>query len=107
MKFAHDNHAHEDIHRILNRIKASTYFSKMRKKILVYVESCLVYQLFKFNRKSLYKQLNFIKITIQLLAKLNMNFIVEFFMILAEYNSFLTIIDRFSKYVRLIVDREN
>ena len=107
MKFAHDNHAHEDIHRILNRIKASTYFSKMRKKILIYVESCLVCQLFKFSRKSFYEQLNLIKITIQFLAKLNMNFIVELFMISAEHNFLLTIIDRFSKYVRLIVDREN
>ena len=107
MKFAHDNHAHEDIHRILNRIKVSTYFSKMRKKMLIYVESCLVCQLFKFSRKSLYEQLNLIEITIQFLAKLNMNFIVELSMISTEHNSFLTIIDRFSKYVRLIVDREN
>ena len=107
MKFVHDNHAHEDIHRILNRIKASTYFSKMRKKILVYVESCLVCQLFKSSRKPFYEQLNLIEITIQFLAKLNMNFIVELSMILAKHNSLLTIIDRFSKYVRLIVDREN
>ena len=107
MKFAHDNHAHEDIHRILNRIKVSTYFSKMRKKMLIYVESCLVCQLFKSSRKLFYEQLNLIEITIQLLAKLNMNFIVELFMISAEHNSLLTIIDRFSKYVRLIVDREN
>ena len=108
MKFAHDtNHAHENIHRILNRIKASTYFSKMRKKMLVYVESCLVRQLFKFNRKSSYEQLNFIEITIEFLAKLNMNFIVELSMISTKYNFLLIVIDRFSKYVRLIVDREN
>ena len=107
MKFVHDNHTHENIHRILNRIKISTYFSKMRKKILVYVENCFVCQLFKFNRKSFYEQLNLIEITIQFLAKLNMNIIVELFMISVEHNSFLTIIDRFSKYVRLIVDREN
>ena len=107
MKFAHDNHAHENIHRTLNRIKVSIYDSKMRKKMLIYVESCLVCQLFKFSRKSLYEQLNLIEITIQFLAKLNMNFIVELSMISAEHNSLLTIIDRFSKYVRLIVDREN
>ena len=107
MKFVHDNHAHEDIHRILNRIKASTYFLKMRKKMLIYVENCLVCQLFKFSRKSFYEQLNLIEITIQFLAKLNMNFIVELSMISTEHNSLLTIIDRFSKYVRQIVDREN
>ena len=107
MKFVHDNHAHEDIHRILNRIKTSTYFSKMRKKMLIYVESCFVCQLFKFSRKFLYEQLNLIEITIQILTKLNMNFIIELFMILTKHNFLLTIIDRFSKYVRLIVDREN
>ena len=107
IKFAHDNHAHEDIHRILNRIKASTYFSKMRKKMLVYVESCLVCQLFKFSRKLSYEQLNLIEITIQILTKLNMNFIIELFMISTKHNFLLIVIDRFSKYVRLIVDREN
>ena len=107
MKFVHDNHAHEDIHRILNHIKASTYFSKMKKKTLVYVESCLVCQLFKSSRKSLYEQLNLIEITIQFLVEFNMNFIVELSMISTEHNSLLTIIDRFSKYVRLIVDRED
>ena len=55
MKFVHDNHAHENIHRTLNRIKISTYFSKMRKKMLIYVESCFVCQLFKFNRKLSYE----------------------------------------------------
>ena len=75
--------------------------------MLVYVESCFACQLFKSSRKSSYEQLNLIEITIQLLTELNMNFIVELFMISAKHNSFLTIIDRSSKYVRLIVDREN
>ena len=63
--------------------------------------------LFKFSRKFFYEQLNLIEITIQLLAKLNKNFIVELFMISTKHNFLLIVIDRFSKYVRLIVDREN
>ena len=107
MKYAHDNHVHDDFHKIINRLKQTTHFFKMRVKINRYIESCSTCQLSKSIKKSFYEQFHFIKIIAKSFIKFSMNFIVALLMTVYEHNALFTIIDRFFKYVRLISNRED
>ncbi len=106
LEFAHDNYVHDGHHRTLDRLKIVCYFLKIRSKIHAYIDKCLVYQLSKPSRRLLDDQLNFIETTTISLSQLAMDFVVALLMITQENNSLLTIIDRFSKYIRLILDKK-
>lgn len=76
LEFAHDNYAHEDHHRTLDRLKTTCYFFKMKSKIHAYIDDCSIYQLSKSSRKLSYEQLNLVETIAISLSQLSMNFIV-------------------------------
>ena len=106
-QYVHDNHAHDDFNRFLYRLKQSAYIFKLKKLFQTYINDCSVCQLSKLFRKLLYDQLHFIKIFDEFLIELFMNFIMKLFMTSNDFNCFLTITNRFFKYVKLIFDRKN
>jgi len=106
LEFAHDNYAHDGHYWTLDRLKIACYFSKMRSKVHAYIDGCSIYQLSKPSRRLLYDQLNPVETTTISLSQLAMDFVVALPMITRGHNSLLTIIDRFSKYIRLIFDKK-
>ena len=76
--------------------------SKMKNKFKNYINVCSTCQLFKFFRQFFYDKFHSIEIFQKSLIELFMNFIIDLFMTSNKYNSLITIIDRFNKYVRLI-----
>ncbi len=99
---AHDVNTHNEIHRIYDFLRRSIFMTNMKKRITKYVTTCSFYQISKnFNQKS-YEELQFISIFQKFLFEMSLNFVVKLFMIIKKNNAFLTIIDRFSKYVKLI-----
>ena len=55
MKYAYDNHIHDDFHKIIDCFKQTTHFFKMRIKINRYIENCSTCQLSKSIKKSFYE----------------------------------------------------
>ena len=102
IKYAHDNHAYDNSHKIIDCFKQTTHFFKMRVKINRYIKNYSTCQLLKLIKRSFYEQLYFIKIIAKFLIKFSMNFIVALLMIIYKYNAFFTVIDRFFKYIRFI-----
>ncbi len=99
---AHDANAHDEIHRIYDFLRRSILMTNMRKKITEYVTTYSFCQISKnFNQKS-YEELQFISIFQKSFFEMNLNFVVKMLMIIKRNNAFLTVIDRFSKYVKLI-----
>ena len=74
----------------------------MKNKFKNYTNVCSTCQLFKFFRQFFYDKFHSIEIFQKSLIELFMNSIIDLFMTSNEYNSLITIIDRFNKYVRLI-----
>ena len=106
LKYAHDEHAHDEMHRTYDLLLKSVYISKMKKMITKYVTTCFACQLFKSFRQLLYEQLQLIFFSEKFLFELNLNFIVALSMTLNENNAILIVIDRFSKYVKLISSKK-
>ncbi len=104
---AHDANAHDEIYRIYDFLRKSVFMTDMRKKITEYVTTCSFCQISKnFNQKS-YEKLQFISIFQKSLFEMSLNFVVKLLMIIKKNNAFLTMIDRFSKYVKLILKTKN
>ncbi len=106
LTYTHDKSAHVDIHRIYDIIKKSAFFSKMRKVIIDCVISCSFCQVFKESIQKSYEKFQLILISSKSLFEMSLNFVIEFFMITQNNNYLMTIIDRFSKYIKLISDIE-
>ena len=106
-EFVYDNYAHESFYKTIDRLRSSTYCLKMRKKIRSYIKNCSTCQLSKSSRRPFYEKLHLIKIIAKSLVQLFMNFIMILSMITQKHNALLTITNRFSKYIRLVLDRKN
>jgi hypothetical protein len=104
---AHDRNAHVEIHRIYDFLRRSAFISEMKKRVKKYVTACSSYQIFKDSTQKSYEKLQFISIFQEFLFEMSLNFIVNLLMIIKENNAFLTITNRFSKYVKLISKTEN
>jgi hypothetical protein len=104
---AHDANAHDEVHRIYNFLRRSIFMTDMKKKVTKYVTTCSFCQISKsFNQKS-YEELQSISIFQKSLFEMSLNFVVKLLMIIKKNNAFLTIIDRFSKYVKLISETKS
>jgi hypothetical protein len=99
---AHDANAHDEIYRTYDFLRKSIFMTNMKKKITKYVTTCSFCQISKSSNQKLYEKLQFISIFQKFLFEMSLNFVVKLFMIIKKNNAFLTIIDRFSKYVKLI-----
>ncbi len=99
---AHDANAHDKIHQLYDFLRRSIFMINMKKKITRYVTTCSFCQILKSSNQKSYEELQFISIFQKFLFEMSLNFVVELFMIIKKNNAFLTIIDRFSKYVKLI-----
>jgi hypothetical protein len=104
---AHDRNAHDEIHRIYDFLRRSTFISEMKKRVKKYVTACSFCQIFKDSTQKSYKKLQFILTFQEFLFEMNLNFIVKLLMIIKKNNTFLTITNRFSKYVKLISKIKN
>jgi hypothetical protein len=104
---AHDRNAHDEIYRIYDFLRRSIFISKMKKRVKKYVTACSFYQIFKNLIQKSYEKLQFISIFQEFFFEMSLNFIVKLFMIIKNNNAFLTITNRFSKYVKLISKIEN
>ena len=106
LHYAHDEHAHEGMHRTYDLFMKSVFISKMKMLINDYVISCSTCQLFKPSRQFSYEKLKSISFSNELLTELSLDFIIELSMISNENNVILTIIDRFSKYVKIVSEKK-
>jgi hypothetical protein len=104
---AHDRNAHDKIHRIYDFLRKSVFISKMKKRVKKYVTACSFCQIFKDSTQKSYEKLQFISIFQEFFFEMSLNFIIKLFMIIKKNNAFLTITNRFSKYVKLISKIEN
>jgi hypothetical protein len=99
---AHDRNAHDEIHRIYDFLRRSAFISKMKKRVKKYVTACSSCQIFKDSTQKSYEKLQFISIFQEFLFEMSLNFIVKLLMIIKKNNTFLTITNRFSKYVKFV-----
>ena len=106
LKYAHDEYAHDDVHRTYDLLLKSVYMSKMKKTVIEYVTTCSTCQLVKPFRQLSYEQLQSIFFSKKFLFELNLDFIVILSMTFNENNAILTMTDRFSKYVKLISSKK-
>lgn len=98
---AHDKHVHEEIHRTYDLLKRSVFIFKMKKLVSEYVLICSICQLFKSSRQLFYEKFHSIDLLKKFLTKINIDFIIVFSKIVNNFNTLLTMIDRFSKFVFL------
>jgi hypothetical protein len=104
---AHHANAHDEIHQIYDFLQRSIFMTNMKKKVTEYVTTCSFCQISKnFNQKS-YEELQFISIFQKFFFEMSLNFVVKLLMIIKKNNAFLTVIDRFSKYVKLISETKS
>ena len=106
LQYAHDEHVHGGIHRTYDLLSKSVYMPKMKKLINEYVTTCSICQFSKFFKLLPYDQFQSIFLFSELLSELNMNFIVGLSFIFKNSNVIFTVTNRFSKYVKLIPERE-
>jgi hypothetical protein len=103
----HDRNAHDEIYRIYDFLRRSAFISKMKKRVKKYVIACSSCQIFKDSTQKSYEKLQFISIFQEFFFEMSLNFIIKLLMIIKKNNAFLTITNRFSKYVKLISKIEN
>jgi hypothetical protein len=103
----YDANAHNEIHRIYDFLRRSVFMTNMKKKITKYVTTCSFFQISKNSNQKSYEELQFISISQKSFFEMSLNFVVKLFMIIKKNNAFLTITNRFFKYVKLISKIEN
>ena len=106
LQYDHDEHVHEDIHRIYNVLHRLIFMFKMRQLIKIYDIVCSICQLSKFSRQFFYEKLNFIEFSKEFLTKLSLDSVVTLFMTIERNNAIMSTIDRFSKYVKIVLEKE-
>ena len=105
-QFAHDNHAHNNIVKSLNKIKRNAYIFKLKKTLQLYINNYFACQLFKFFRRLSYESLYSIETYKKKFFELFINFIVELSKTSKKYNCFDIVIDKFFKYVCLLLEKK-
>jgi hypothetical protein len=60
---AYDRNAHDEIHRIYDFLRKSTFISKIKKRVKKYVTACSFCQIFKNSTQKSYEKLQFISIS--------------------------------------------
>ena len=105
-QYDHDQHAHDEMHRIYDLLVRSVFISKMRKLITEYVINCSVCQLSKPFRQFSYGEFQSIFQFSKSLCELNFDFIVTLPLTSLKHNVMLTIIDRFFKYIKTVSEKE-
>ena len=106
LQYAHDEHAHEKIHKTYNLLYKSIFMSKMKRLMIHYVTFCFVCQLSKSSKQFSYEKFQFIEISLKFLTKLSLNFIVALSMISNNNNAIMFVIDHFIKYVKTISSKK-
>ena len=106
LEYEHDQHAHDEIHRIYELLHRSVFMPKMKKLITEYVTSCFVCQLFKSSRQLFYEELQPIPLSSESLFELSFDFIVTLPVSFQGNNCMLTVTNRFSKYVKVVPKKE-
>ena len=106
LQYAHNEHAYERVHRIYELFRKSIFISRMRFFVKEYVITCFACQLFKSFRQLSYDQLNSIEFFEESLSELNLNFVITLSLILKNHNAVMSIIDCFSKYIKMILEEK-
>lgn len=106
LQYAHDEHAHGEIHRTYDLLYKSMFIFKMKKMVTQYVIACSICQFSKLLKQLPYEKLQLLKMPTESLTKLFLNFIVALFMIFNDNNVIMSITDRFTKYVKTISSNE-
>ncbi len=104
---AHDANAYDEIHRTYDFLRKSIFMKDMKKKITKYVMTCSFCQISKSLNQKLYEELQLISISQKFLFEMSLDFVVKLLMIIKKNNAFLTITNRFFKYVKLISETES
>jgi hypothetical protein len=107
LEYAHDKHAHDEMHRTYDLLRRSVFILKMKRLVSEYVLFCLVCQLSKSSRQLSYEKLHSIDLSEESLVEINIDFIVTLLKTTNNFNALLTVTDRFFKFVLLIAGREN
>ena len=105
-EYGHDQHAHDEIHRIYELLHRLVFMPKIKKLITDYIISCSACQFFKSSRQLFYEQLQSISFFSKSFSELSFDFIVILFVSSQKNNCILTMIDRFSKYIKIISDKK-
>jgi hypothetical protein len=106
LKYAHDKHAHEEVHRTYDLLRRSVTMSKMKKLVHEYVTFCSSCQLSKLFRQLSCEELQSINLSSKSLSKMSIDFIVILLVTSENYNVLMTITNRFSKFILLISENE-
>ena len=106
LRYAHDEHAHEGVHRTYELLIRSVFIFRIKKLITQYVKTCSICQLFKSSKQLFYEHLQSISMFSELLCELNLNFVITLFVTTNDNNVFFTIIDRFFKYIKLVFEKK-
>jgi hypothetical protein len=99
---AHDANVHDEIHRIYDFLRRSIFITDMKKKVTEYVTTCSFCQISKSSNQKSFEKFQFISIFQKSFFEMSLNFVVKLLMIIKKNNAFLTITNRFFKYVKLI-----
>ena len=105
-ELTHDRQSHVKYHRIYANLASSIYIRKMSSRLQKYIQHCSQCQLNSTKRHSSYEFLRSITSSIISFHTISMNFILALSIISEEYDTLLTITDKFSKRVLLISDKE-
>jgi hypothetical protein len=106
LEYAHDKHAHDEVHRTYDLLRRSVFMSKMKKLVHDYVTFCSFCQLFKTSRQLFYKELHSIDLSSESLSKISIDFIVILSLTQKEYNALMIVTDKFFKFILLISENE-
>jgi phosphopantetheine adenylyltransferase len=106
LKYAHDKHAHEEVHRTYDLLRKSVTMSKIKKLVYKYVTFCSFCQFSKLSRQLSCEELQLIDFSSKLFSKISIDFIVILLVTSEDYNALMTITNRFSKFILLISENE-
>ena len=102
LKYEHDQHVHNEIHRTYDLLHKSVFIFRIKKLMIEYVINCSICQFFKSFKQFSYEKLQSISLFSKLLFELNLNFIIALSIIFQKNNCILTMTNRFSKYIKVV-----
>jgi hypothetical protein len=106
LEYAHDKHAHGEVHRTYDLLRRSVFMPKMKKLVHDYVTSCPFCQLSKTSRQLPYGELHSIDLPPEPLSKVSIDFIVALSLTQEGYNALMIVTDRFFKFILLVSGNE-
>jgi hypothetical protein len=104
-KFAHDNQAHVRHTRLIAKLRESLYIAKLSYRIRKYIKHYPICNRYQTLRYQSYGKQVFILAIDRLFHTVTLNFILALPKFFKDFNVFLTIIDKYSKRVALISDK--